>query len=84
MRRCFWQKQGLRLRSVGAHPSPVWTGPREQMNLVSAFLDGSALYGTDKHTAKRVRSYSGGRLRLNADDTLPRSSSSPCVSERER
>ena len=59
-------------------------GPRQQLNLASAFLDGSALYGTDKHAAKRVRSYSGGRLRLGPGSTLPRGTSAPCRSAKER
>ncbi|KAF0289714.1 Peroxidasin [Amphibalanus amphitrite] len=71
-------------RSMPSLRSDCRLGPREQLNMASAFLDASALYGTDKQTAKRVRSYSRGQLRLNADGTLPRGTFGPCSSPHDR
>ncbi|XP_071556227.1 salivary peroxidase/catechol oxidase [Temnothorax nylanderi] len=39
-------------------------GPREQLNQVSAFIDGSAIYGSDNETARDLREFTGGRLRM--------------------
>ena len=40
-------------------------GSREQMNGLSAFIDGGAVYGSDEETAGRLRSHSGGLMRTN-------------------
>jgi hypothetical protein len=45
--------------------------PREQANVVSAFLDGSAVYGSDEATAGALRTRSGGQLKTGPDATLP-------------
>lgn len=58
---------------------------REQLSAVSAFIDGSAIYGNTKAHADKLRAYEGGRLATLADgahgtvhpgmETLPRRSS---------
>jgi hypothetical protein len=44
--------------------------PREQINEITAWIDGSTIYGSDQATADRLRSFVGGRL-LIGDDNLP-------------
>ena len=53
---------------------PVCTsdGSREQMNALSAFIDGGAVYGSDEETAGKLRTHSGGLMRTNSlGPTLP-------------
>nr|XP_050852111.1 uncharacterized protein LOC127064706 isoform X1 [Vespula vulgaris]XP_050852112.1 uncharacterized protein LOC127064706 isoform X1 [Vespula vulgaris] len=50
---------------VRSAPAPQCKiGPREQLNQVTAFIDGSAIYGSDSQTAHDLREFSGGRLRM--------------------
>ncbi|KAK2576901.1 hypothetical protein KPH14_005526 [Odynerus spinipes] len=50
---------------VRSAPAPQCKiGPREQLNQVTAFIDGSAIYGSDWRTAHDLREFSGGRLRM--------------------
>lgn len=50
---------------VRSAPAPrCKLGPREQLNQVSAFIDGSATYGSDNETARDLREFTGGRLRM--------------------
>ncbi|XP_011505800.1 PREDICTED: peroxidase-like [Ceratosolen solmsi marchali] len=50
---------------VRSAPAALCTiGPRQQLNQVTAFIDGSVIYGSDVDTAKSLREFSGGRLRM--------------------
>ncbi|KAG6441696.1 hypothetical protein O3G_MSEX002010 [Manduca sexta] len=51
------------VRSITAPREDCSLGHAEQMNSVTSFLDGSAIYGSDKKTASKLRSKCGGRLR---------------------
>lgn len=46
-------------------------GPRQQMNALTAYLDGSNIYGSDNCEAKSLRAFVGGRLNSSAYPALP-------------
>lgn len=45
--------------------------PREQINQITSYLDGSNVYGSDATRATALRTLSGGRLKTSAGDLLP-------------
>lgn len=45
--------------------------PRQQINGITAFIDGSQIHGSDYHRAAALRELSGGRLRMSEDGYLP-------------
>lgn len=51
------------VRSTPAIRAGCNLGPRDQLNLASSFLDGSQIYGSNEAQARRLRTFSGGRLR---------------------
>ncbi len=46
--------------------------PREQMNAITSFIDGSNVYGSSEARGAALRTFSGGRLKTSGDDLLPR------------
>jgi hypothetical protein len=44
---------------------------RQQLNVITAFLDGSVIYGSDEATAASLREGEGGRLKTSDGDLLP-------------
>ena len=40
-------------------------GPRQQLNMNTHYLDGSAVYGSNKKTADSLRQFSGGMFYSN-------------------
>ncbi|XP_060516076.1 lactoperoxidase isoform X2 [Cylas formicarius] len=49
---------------VRSAPSPTCClGPREQMNQVTSFIDGSVVYGADESKAQSLRTFEGGFLK---------------------
>lgn len=45
--------------------------PREQINQITAFLDGSVIYGSDEERAAELRTFEGGLLATSEGDLLP-------------
>lgn len=59
-------------------------GPRSPINVVSSYIDGNFVYGSDLETAKRLRTMVGGRLKttpiypeLGLKDLLPMKKTNP-------
>ena len=45
--------------------------PRQQTNTVTAFVDGSQIYGSDTARANALRTFSGGRLKTSSGNMMP-------------
>ena len=45
--------------------------PRLQKNEITAWIDGSMIYGSDADKANKLRSFSKGRLRTSGQNLLP-------------
>jgi peroxidase len=59
-------------RSTYLHDTGYSTdNPRLQYNQITAFLDGSVIYGSDAERAEALRAFEGGRLIVSEGDLLP-------------
>ncbi|MCA9118542.1 MAG: carboxypeptidase regulatory-like domain-containing protein [Planctomycetaceae bacterium] len=47
------------------------TNPRQQITEITAWIDGSMIYGSDAETAASLREFTGGRLLIGDDGLLP-------------
>ncbi|XP_037072367.1 chorion peroxidase-like [Pollicipes pollicipes] len=59
-------------RSVPAMPTDCSPGPAITVNLLTAFIDGSGVYGPHESRAAQVRAGEGGRLLMQEGALLPR------------
>ena len=59
------------------HSSEGPNQPREQFSAVSAFIDGSAIYGTNEAFTDKLRSFQDGLLKVDDMDLPPRGTKSP-------
>jgi hypothetical protein len=47
------------------------SNPRQQLNAITAWLDGSVVYGSDPTRAAALRTFGGGRLKTSAGTLMP-------------
>lgn len=52
------------VRSLPAVRPRCTFGPREQQNQVTAYIDGSTVYGSNVEAARELREFRGGRLTM--------------------
>lgn len=52
-------------------PTTGTTNPRQQVNAITPWIDGSMVYGSDQATADSLRTFSGGQLKTSGDNLLP-------------
>jgi len=52
-------------------PNTGTSSPRQHINEITTFLDGSCVYGSDQETADWLRSFQDGKLKMSSGNLLP-------------
>ncbi|XP_055955583.1 peroxidase-like protein 3 [Patella vulgata] len=66
------------IRSRSINPRINRRNPREQQNLLTPFVDGSNVYGSDQETQDRLR-LPNGRMKTSKGDLLPKGRNGDCI-----
>lgn len=64
----FFDKQYLEFRRSHFAEGTV---PRQHRNSITAWIDGSQVYGSDETTARFLRDFKLGKMRVSQGDLLP-------------
>ena len=65
----FYKQQNVKCLDFGR--SMKFCSKDEQMNAITAFLDASSVYGSDKAMSDNLRTLNGGKLKLDGNELLP-------------
>lgn len=67
----FTGNQIIPLLRSAYHPYSGISSPREQINFITSWLDGSQVYGSDIATANSLRTFKNGMMKTSPDNLLP-------------
>jgi len=61
----------IEFKRSATYPGTGVSTPREQTNIITAWIDGSGVYGSDETRANWLRTFSDGKLKTSTGDYLP-------------
>ncbi|KAK6174188.1 hypothetical protein SNE40_017509 [Patella caerulea] len=71
------------VRSLQTIDASCRTEPVEQLNQITAYIDGSMIYGSSQDEQNNLRAFTGGRLKVSDNDLLPPDREESCVKSRQ-
>ncbi|XP_037091237.1 peroxidasin homolog [Pollicipes pollicipes] len=69
-------------RSVAAVHNGCGLGPREQVNQVTSFVDGSGVYGSSDGELQQLRQYEGGKMKMTGSLLPTTDGDGSCIRQR--
>ncbi|XP_046548381.1 peroxidase-like isoform X2 [Haliotis rubra] len=70
------------VRSIQISNTDCMVAPVEQMNQITAYIDGSMVYGSSEEETRNLRFFRGGQLRTSRNNLLPEDSEPSCLRTR--